>query len=72
MCFSFRRYALTNYPWVTISVIPYGEDHEAVKRAANGDALMKYVGEYTQARFSSFANVHYCIANDVRRYVWLP
>jgi hypothetical protein len=58
-------YALQAYPWVQLQLIIYGEDGARVARAAAGDAISAYVAAYAQARWSAFANVHFCVVNDV-------
>ncbi len=47
----------------------YGEDKGAIGRAARGgtavNRMAAYASTYAQARFSAFANVHWCVVNDV-------
>lgn len=59
-------YALNNYPEINIQLIIYGEDIEEVRRYARGDQISKLAARYAQARFSAFANISWCIANDFR------
>ena len=60
-----------------MQVIPYAEDAEALRKAADWTTLgpggnveasshwAAFAAEYAQARFSAFANVHWCVVNDV-------
>ncbi len=57
-------YALNNYPDLIIQLIPYGEDSEEIRRYNNDDFMAQYIGRYSQARWSSFPNVYWCISND--------
>lgn len=57
------RYALEEYPHLQFQVIPYAEDGEAL-RAYHDDPMVRFVGEYVQARLSAFSNVHWCVVND--------
>ena len=57
-------YALENHPQVIFTLIPYGEDTEEIVRYGLGDKVSRLVARYAQARFSSFANVIWCISND--------
>lgn len=60
------RYALDRYPWVQVQVILFGEDAAALLVAATRpSSVWAYLPVYAQARFSSFANVHWCVINDV-------
>ena len=61
-------YALTRYPWVQMQVIVYGEDKSVLNAAELGSKVAQLIAEEAQARWSSFANVVWCIANDVRMY----
>lgn len=57
-------YALEQYPQVQFQLIPYGEDTEELKRYAADDKMAKFIAQYTQARFSAYPNVQWCISND--------
>jgi hypothetical protein len=57
-------YALDNHPDIILKLIPYGEDHEELRRYGAGDAASRLIAEYAQARFSAFPNVHWCVSND--------
>ncbi len=60
-------YALRSFPWLQVQVILFGEDKtllSAAARPAGGNAA-PMIASYAQARFSSFANVQWCIINDV-------
>ncbi len=65
MCSSLARYALITYPWVKVQFIVYGEDKGMIEGAGAGEALPIRIALEAQARWSSFANVVWCIANDV-------
>jgi hypothetical protein len=59
-------YALTKYPWVQVQVIVFGEDASAIASASTQpSSIWAYLPVYAQARLSSFANVHWCVINDV-------
>lgn len=60
------RYALEAHPQVIFQVILLGEDFAEVKRYGAGDPASLLALQYAQARFASFANVHWCISNDLR------
>ncbi|MDO8539401.1 MAG: DUF4038 domain-containing protein [Opitutaceae bacterium] len=57
-------YALEKYPHIQFQLIPYGEDWPELVRYGKGDRAALLVARYAQARFSAFANVQWCIAND--------
>ncbi len=57
-------YALNNHPNIILQLIPYGEDSEAIKKYDKGDFMIKYIGQYAQARWSSFPNIYWCLTND--------
>ena len=61
------KYALTKYPGVQLQLIPYGEDANELNRCRAGDANCLYIAKYAQARWSSFPNVQWCVANDLRK-----
>lgn len=65
-------YALCAYPGINFQVIIFGEDFAEIERYAGDDPMAKPAARYAQARFSSLANVHYCISNDLRRAEGLP
>lgn len=58
------QYALTQHPQTQLQLIPYSEDLTELNRYANDDAMAKQLGQYIQARYASFPNVHWCISND--------
>jgi hypothetical protein len=59
-------YSLRTHPHVQVQVIVYGEDEGAIKAAAGSSkSIWAQVASYAQARFSSFANVQWCVINDV-------
>ncbi|MCK4515810.1 MAG: DUF5060 domain-containing protein, partial [Spirochaetaceae bacterium] len=60
------RYALDHFPDIILQLIPFGEDAEEVYRYSQADGGSAYLARYAQARFSSFANVTWCISNDLR------
>ena len=57
-------YALDHHPQVIFQLIPFGEDGDEIKRYGDGDELSRSMIRYAQARFSAFANIHWCISND--------
>ncbi len=57
-------YSLNEHPHIIFQLIPYGEDTAEIKRYGEGDRASIFVAKYTQARFSSFPNVLFCISND--------
>lgn len=59
------RYALVTYPWVKVQFIVYGEDKGMIEAAGAGEPLPIGIAKEAQARWSSFSNVVWCIANDV-------
>lgn len=65
-------YALRNHPGLMFQVILLGEDFAEVKRYASGDPASLIALRYAQARIASFANVHWCISNDLRIAEGLP
>ena len=58
-------YALENYPHIILQLIPYAEDAILVNRYSEGDPASMLVPRYAQARWSSFPNVQWTIANDL-------
>ena len=57
-------YALNHHPDVIFQLIPYGEDTAEIARYGQAGRASVYVGQYAQARFSAFANIHWCLTND--------
>jgi hypothetical protein len=57
-------YAFNTYPHIQIHLIPYAEDTEELKRYGAGDIPSQTVAQYSQARWSSFPNVHWVFSND--------
>ncbi|MBD3378596.1 DUF4038 domain-containing protein [candidate division KSB1 bacterium] len=57
-------YALEKYPHIILQLIPYGEDTEELKRYAQGDQMSQWVARYSQARWSAFPNIYWCVSND--------
>lgn len=58
------RYALNQYPHIIFQFIIFGKDVMEVKRYADGDREASLAIRYAQARFSSFANITWCLSND--------
>ncbi len=56
-------YCLNTHPDIMFKLIPYGEDTADLLRYDN-DELTRWTARYAQARFSAFANVHWCVSND--------
>ncbi len=59
-------YALDHYSKINIQLILFAEDKHEILNYANGDAISIMAIRYAQARFSSFANVSWCISNDLK------
>jgi hypothetical protein len=57
-------YALEKFPQIQFQLMPYGEDTEELKRYAADDKMAKLIAQYSQARFSAYPNVQWCISND--------
>jgi hypothetical protein len=58
------QYALNHYPQVMLKLIPYGEDLDELRRYGEGDRMAQFIAAYSQARFSAFPNVLWCVSND--------
>lgn len=56
-------YALNSHPNIMFKLIPYGEDTDELLRY-DTDEMARWAARYAQARFSAFANVHWCVSND--------
>jgi len=59
-------HALEACPGTIFQVIIYGEDTDEVARYAAGDAASRLIAQTAQARWSSLANVTWCISNDFK------
>lgn len=57
-------YAYEHYPNIVLQLIPFGEDTEELKRYTAGDKKSLMLVRYTQARFSAYPNIIWCISND--------
>lgn len=57
-------YALGRYPQIQFQLIPYGEDTGELRRYGKGDAASQAIARVSQARWSAFPNVSWCISND--------
>lgn len=59
-------YACRKYPGLQIQVIPFGEDVDEVLRYGEGDAASRMIVRNALARFSAYANVQWCLTNDLK------
>lgn len=64
-------YALTTYPRIQLQLIVYAQDTDRANQAGSpyggntpAGRMAGYTAAYMQARWSSFANVQWCIVND--------
>ena len=56
-------YALEHHPHISLQLIPYAEDTEMI-RSYEDSRTSQWIGQYAQARWSSFPNVQWTISND--------
>lgn len=57
-------YAQEKYPQLQIQLIIYGEDTAELRRYSEADPAARFIARYSQARFSAFPCVQWCISND--------